>query len=127
MKKIITLLFVLLTFGVYAGNGANNSGSASNGSNSGNSNTSSGNELKSQLNNENQYQKEENNQISKNTMNHYENLMKIMEKYKYSIKNKTEYDEFCHKYEMGLLKVDEQTMKMLEYEFQRYSEEMTDK
>lgn len=127
MKKIITLLFVLLTFGVYAGNGVNNSGSASNGSNSGNSNTSSGNELKSQSNNENQYQKEENNQISKNTMNHYENLMKIMEKYKYSIKNKTEYDEFCHKYEMGLLKVDEQTMKMLEYEFQRYSEEMTDK
>ena len=123
MKKIITLLFVLLTFGVYAGNGVNNSGSASNGSNSGNSNASSGNELKSQSNNENQYQKEENNQISKRTMNHYENLMKIMEKYKYSIKNKAEYDEFCYKYEMGLLKVDEQTMKMLKFEFQRYSEE----
>ena len=123
MKKIIALLLVLLTFGIYAGNGANNSGSTGNGSNSGNSNTSSGNELKSQSNNENQYQKEENNQISKNTMNHYENLMKIMEKYKYSIKNQAEYDEFCHKYEMGLLKVDEQTMKMLKFEFQRYSEE----
>ncbi len=127
MKKIITLLFVLLTFGIYAGNGANNSGSTGNGSNSGNSNTSSGNELKSQSNNENQYQKEENNQISKNTMNHYENLMKIMEKYKYSIKNKAEYDEFCHKYEMGLLKADEGTMKMLKFEFQRYSEEIEDK
>ena len=127
MKKIITLLFVLLTFGIYAGNGANNSGSTGNGSNSGNSNTSSGNELKSQSNNENQYQKEENNQISKNTMNHYENLMKIMEKYKYSIKNKAEYDEFCHKYEMGLLKADEGTMKMLKFEFQRYSEEIADK
>ena len=127
MKKIIALLLVLLTFGIYAGNGANNSGSTGNGSNSGNSNTSSGNELKSQSNNENQYQKEENNQISKNTMNHYENLMKIMEKYKYSIKNKAEYDEFCHKYEMGLLKADEGTMKMLKFEFQRYSEENEDK
>ena len=127
MKKIIALLLVLLTFGIYAGNGANNSGSTGNGSNSGNSNTSSGNELKSQSNNENQYQKEENNQISKNTMNHYENLMKIMEKYKYSIKNKAEYDEFCHKYEMGLLKADEGTMKMLKFEFQRYSEEFDDK
>ncbi len=127
MKKIIALLLVLLTFGIYAGNGANNSGSTGNGSNSGNSNTSSGNELKSQSNNENQYQKEENNQISKNTMNHYENLMKIMEKYKYSIKNKAEYDEFCHKYEMGLLKADEGTMKMLKFEFQRYSEEIEDK
>ena len=127
MKKIIALLLVLLTFGIYAGNGANNSGSTGNGSNSGNSNTSSGNELKSQSNNENQYQKEENNQISKNTMNHYENLMKIMEKYKYSIKNKAEYDEFCHKYEMGLLKADEGTMKMLKFEFQRYSEEIADK
>lgn len=83
--------------------------------------------MKSQSNNENQYQKEENNQISKNTMNHYENLMKIMEKYKYSIKNKAEYDEFCHKYEMGLLKADEGTMKMLKFEFQRYSEEIEDK
>ena len=127
MKKIIALLLVLLTFGIYAGNGANNSGSTGNGSNSGSSNTSSGNELKSQSNNENQYQKEENNQISKNTMNHYENLMKIMEKYKYSIKNKAEYDEFCHKYEMGLLKADEGTMKMLKFEFQRYSEEIEDK
>ena len=127
MKKIIALLLVLLTFGIYAGNGANNSSSTGNGSNSGNSNTSSGNELKSQSNNENQYQKEENNQISKNTMNHYENLMKIMEKYKYSIKNKAEYDEFCHKYEMGLLKADEGTMKMLKFEFQRYSEEIEDK
>ncbi len=127
MKKIIALLLVLLTFGIYAGNGANNSSSTGNGSNSGNSNTSSGNELKSQSNNENQYQKEENNQISKNTMNHYENLMKIMEKYKYSIKNKAEYDEFCHKYEMGLLKADEGTMKMLKFEFQRYSEEIADK
>ena len=127
MKKIIALLLVLLTFGIYAGNGANNWGSTGNGSNSGNSNTSSGNELKSQSNNENQYQKEENNQISKNTMNHYENLMKIMEKYKYSIKNKAEYDEFCHKYEMGLLKADEGTMKMLKFEFQRYSEEIEDK
>ena len=127
MKKIVAILFVLLTFGIYAGNGANNSGSTGNGSNSGNSNTSSGNELKSQSNNENQYQKEENNQISKNTMNHYENLMKIMEKYKYSIKNKAEYDEFCHKYEMGLLKADEGTMKMLKFEFQRYSEEIADK
>ena len=127
MKKIVAILFVLLTFGIYAGNGANNSGSTGNGSNSGNSNTSSGNELKSQSNNENQYQKEENNQISKNTMNHYENLMKIMEKYKYSIKNKAEYDEFCHKYEMGLLKADEGTMKMLKFEFQRYSEEIEDK
>lgn len=124
MKKIMTLLLVLLTFGIYAGNGANNSGSTGNGSNSENS---SGNELKSQSNNENQYQKEENNQISKNTMNHYENLMKIMEKYKYSIKNKAEYDEFCHKYEMGLLKADEGTMKMLKFEFQRYSEEIDDK
>lgn len=127
MKKIVAILFVLLTFGIYAGNGANNSSSTGNGSNSGNSNTSSGNELKSQSNNENQYQKEENNQISKNTMNHYENLMKIMEKYKYSIKNKAEYDEFCHKYEMGLLKADEGTMKMLKFEFQRYSEEIADK
>ncbi len=127
MKKVIALLFVLLTFGIYAGNGGNNSGSASNGSNSGNSGTQSGSEMKSQSNNENQYQKEEANQISKNTMNHYENLMKIMEKYKYSIKNKVEYDEFCHKYEMGLLKVDEQTMKMLKFEFQRYSEEVSDK
>lgn len=127
MKKIVAILFVLLTFGIYAGNGANNSSSTGNGSNSGNSNTSSGNELKSQSNNENQYQKEENNQISKNTMNHYENLMKIMEKYKYSIKNKAEYDEFCHKYEMGLLKADEGTMKMLKFEFQRYSEEIDDK
>jgi hypothetical protein len=127
MKKIVAILFVLLTFGIYAGNGANNSSSTGNGSNSGNSNTSSGNELKSQSNNENQYQKEENNQISKNTMNHYENLMKIMEKYKYSIKNKAEYDEFCHKYEMGLLKADEGTMKMLKFEFQRYSEEIEDK
>ena len=127
MKKIVAILFVLLTFGIYAGNGANNSSSTGNGSNSGNSNTSSGNELKSQSNNENQYQKEENNQISKNTMNHYENLMKIMEKYKYSIKNKDEYDEFCHKYEMGLLKADEGTMKMLKFEFQRYSEEIEDK
>ena len=118
MKKAITLLFVMLTFGVYAGNGANNSGS---------SNTSMGNEIKSQSNNENQYQKEENNQISKRTMNHYENLMKIMEKYKYSIKNKAEYDEFCHKYKMGLLKADEGTMKMLKFEFQRYSEEIADK
>lgn len=124
MKKIMALLLVLLTFGIYAGNGANNSGSTDNGSNSENS---SGNELKSQSNNENQYQKEENNQISKNTMNHYENLMKIMEKYKYSIKNKAEYDEFCHKYEMGLLKADEGTMKMLKFEFQRYSEEIDDK
>ena len=123
MKKAITLLFVMLTFGVYAGNGANNSGSSGNGYNSGSSNTSMGNEIKSQSNNENQYQKEENNQISKSTMNHYENLMKIMEKYKYSIKNKAEYDEFCHKYARGLLKVDEQTMKMLKFEFQRYSEE----
>ena len=127
MKKIVEVLCVLLTFGIYAGNGANNSSSTGNGSNSGNSNTSSGNELKSQSNNENQYQKEENNQISKNTMNHYENLMKIMEKYKYSIKNKAEYDEFCHKYEMGLLKADEGTMKMLKFEFQRYSEEIEDK
>ena len=127
MKKIVAILFVLLTFGIYAGNGANNSSSTGNGSNSGNSNTSSGNELKSQSNNENQYQKEENNQISKNTMNHYENLMKIMEKYKYSIKNKAEYDEFCHKYEMGLLKADEGMMKMLKFEFQRYSEEIDDK
>ena len=127
MKKIVAILFVLLTFGIYAGNGANNSSSTGNGSNSGNSNSSSGNELKSQSNNENQYQKEENNQISKNTMNHYENLMKIMEKYKYSIKNKAEYDEFCHKYEMGLLKADEGTMKMLKFEFQRYSEEIEDK
>lgn len=119
MKKIVAILFVLLTFGIYAGNGAN----------SGSSNTSSGNEIKSQSNNENQYQyqKEENNQISQKTMNHYDNLMKIMEKYKHSIKNQTEYDEFCHKYEMGLLKVDEKTMEMLRFEFQRYSEEIDDK
>ncbi|MBN2837414.1 MAG: hypothetical protein JXM74_01515 [Fusobacteriaceae bacterium] len=127
MKKVIALLFVLLTFGIYAGKGSSNSGSAGNGSNSGNSGTQSGNESKLQSNNENQYEKEENNQISKNTMNHYENLMKIMEKYKYSIKNKAEYDEFCHKYEMGLLKIDEQTMKMLKFEFQRYSEENKNK
>ena len=127
MKKIVAILFVFLTFGIYAGNGANNSGSTGNGSNSENSNTSSGNEIKSQSNNENQYQKEGTNQISKNTINHYENLMKIMEKYKYSIKNQAEYDEFCHKYEMGLLKVDEGTMQMLKFEFQRYSEEIADR
>lgn len=125
MKKMVAILFVLLTFGIYAGNGANNSSSTGNGSNSGGSNSSSGNDLKSEMNNE--YQKEEKNQISQKTMNHYDNLMKIMEKYKHSIKNQTEYDEFCHKYEMGLLKVDEKTMEMLRFEFQRYSEEIDDK
>ena len=127
MKKIVAILFVLLTFGIYAGNGANNSSSTGNGSNSGGSNSSSGNDLKSEMNNEYEYQKEEKNQISQKTMNHYDNLMKIMEKYKHSIKNQTEYDEFCHKYEMGLLKADEGTMKMLKFEFQRYSEEIDDK
>ena len=61
---------------------------------------------------------------AKDTVKHYSNLMKIMYGYQYRITTREEYLEFLRLYENGELKIDEETMKKISLEFERYNGEL---
>ena len=67
-----------------------------------------------------EYGSKEERDEAKDTVKHYSNLMKIMYNYQYRITNSDEYLEFLRLYENGELKIDEETMKKISLEFQRY-------
>ena len=125
MKKYLILLIIITFISFAKGSGGNDSSGSGSGTGtqtkeqtsqkSGTENTQKnyGEDEKLQL------QKKENLKIE--TENHYRNIMKIMEKYKYTIKNEADYNEFCRAYENGELKnLDKETLNKLELEFKRY-------
>jgi len=127
MKKYLILLIIITFVSFAKGNGGNDSSGSGSGTQiqtkeqtgqktgTENSEKNYGEEEKLQ------YQKMENLKIE--TENHYKNIMKIMEKYKYTIKNENEYNEFCRAYENGELKnIDKETLDKLNLEFKRYKD-----
>lgn len=125
MKKLSLILFILVTVISYSkGTNDNNS----NGNNTGNQSmiqtSNQGSDSNLELKNEYKYTVEQNKILDEKTNIHYQNLTKIMEKYKYSIKNELEYNKFYYDYEHNFLNVDKETLEMLKFEFERHNSEM---
>lgn len=74
-----------------------------------------------------EYTTKEERKTAKETIKHYENLMKIMYEYKYMITTEEAYKTFMELYESGEIKWDEITMNRLMLEFQRHDGKLTEK